>query len=125
MKKTTNKRVFVNVILHIVGFSLCVTPPAVCTLCYFPLWKSTGFESCISGGVALLLALCCTPLYKLLSRLLKNPSSYILWLICFLLFFALSKIADEMTVISFVGFIGNLLGAFCFWIGKRWARKDA
>jgi nicotinamide riboside transporter PnuC len=51
--------------------------------------------------------------------MLTSYSSYFLWLILFLLFFALSKIADQMTVISLVGFIGNLLGAICFFIAKR------
>ena len=32
----------------------------------------------------------------------------------FVLFFVLSKIADEMTVIAFVGFVSNLLGALLF-----------
>ena len=55
MKETKNKNVFVKLLLHMAGVLLCVVPPAVCTLSYFPLWKSAGYVSCISGGVAFLL----------------------------------------------------------------------
>ena len=42
-----------------------------------------------------------------------------MWLVSFLIFFCLSRIADEMTVISFVGFVGNLIGALFFHLGRR------
>ncbi len=105
--------------LHILGFALCIMPPAVCTLLYFPFWKMVGYEYCIAGGTALLLALCAIPLYKMIKRGLSNFSSYLMWLVLFLLFFALSRIAEQMIVISFVGFIGNLLGAICFFVAGR------
>lgn len=111
--------IFVSLGLHIIGFLLCVVPPAVCTLMYFPLWRDLGYESCIAGGTALLLALCIIPLYKMIRRGLMTFSSYLMWLVLFLLFFALSRIAEQMTVISLVGFIGNLLGAICFYFAKR------
>lgn len=117
--ESRKSNVFVSLGLHIIGFLLCVVPPALCTLNYFPLWREMGYESCIAGGVALLLALCAVPFYKLIRRWLESFSSYIMWLLLFLLFFVLSKIADQMTVISLVGFIGNLLGAVCFYLGKK------
>ena len=58
------------------------------------------------------------PLYKLIRKLLASPASYMVWLIIFITFFTLSKIGQEMTVISFFGFLGNLLGAVCFWLAK-------
>lgn len=119
MKPLWRTNVFVSLGLHILGFLLCILPPAICTLSYFPLWRETGYESCIAGGVAILLILCALPIYKLIKRMLTSYSSYLLWLVLFLLFFALSRIADQMTVISLVGFIGNLLGAICFFIAKR------
>ena len=39
--------------------------------------------------------------------------------------FALSRIADQMTVISLVGFIGNLIGAIIFRIAKRYNQNGA
>lgn len=123
MKKPSKSSIFVSFGLHILGFLLCILPPAVCTLTYFPLWREVGYESCIAGGAALLLVICAIPLFKLIRRGLASFSSYMVWLILFLLFFALSKIADQMTVISFVGFVGNLLGAVCFWLARRVNRR--
>lgn len=119
MKNQQNNRSFVSFALHILGFLLCIVPPTICTLLYFPLWKASGYTTCIAGGTALILALCIIPLYKMIKRGLMSFSSYMMWLILFLLFLALSKIADQMTVISFVGFIGNLLGAVCFYFARR------
>lgn len=122
MKSRANN-IFVILGLHIVGFMLCILPPTVCTLMYFPLWKSNGYESCIAGGTALLLVICAIPLYKLLRKAFSSYSTYIIWLILFLLFLALSEIANQMTVISLVGFIGNLLGALCFYLARRINRE--
>lgn len=115
--KSQNKSKFVNIILHIIGFLLCIIPPAVCTMLYFPVWREAGAASCIAGGGALVLVICAIPLYKLLRRALSGASAYMMWLIAFLVFFGLSKIAVEMTVISFVGFVSNLLGAILMKIG--------
>lgn len=117
--RTSNNSTFAKFYLHILGFLLCIVPPAVCILMYFPFWKEVGYESCIAGGSALLLALCIIPIYKFIKRGLSTYSSYLMWLILFLLFLALSRIAEQMTVISFVGFVGNLLGAICFRLAKR------
>ena len=46
------------------------------------------------------------------------------WLVLFVLFFMLSKIANEMTVISFVGFVSNVTGAILFYIAKRIREKE-
>ncbi len=115
----TGARSFPALLVRALGLILCCVPSALCILFYFPLWRSEGAASLISGFTVLLLALSFLPFYKSVKRLLRSASIYTLWLIAFLLFFCLSRIADEMTVICFVGFIGNLLGALCF----RWARQ--
>ena len=116
--KVSNKHKFVNLILHIIGFLLCILPASICTMLYFPIWREAGTASCIAGGGALLLVICAVPLYKLLKRALASASAYMMWLIAFLLFFSLSRIANEMTVISFVGFVSNLIGAILMRIGR-------
>ena len=121
--KRSKTNVFVSFGLHILGFLLCILPPAICTLNYFPIWREVGYESCIAGGVALLLALCAIPLYKLIAERLKSFSSNLMWLVLFLLFFGMSRIADQMTVICFVGFVSNLMGAVCFYIAKKIHRR--
>ena len=105
--------------LHIIGFGLCIIPPTICTLSYFPIWRSVRYEACIAGGSALLLVICLMPLFKLIRHKLSSYGSSFIWLLLFILFLALSRIADQMTVISLVGFIGNLLGTVCFHIAKN------
>lgn len=119
MNQVKKSNAFAIFSLHILGFLFSVVPPAVCTLMYFPLWRAVGYEECIAGGSVLLLALCAVPLYRAIKRGLSNFSAYIMWLMLFLLFVVLSRIADQMIVISFAGFVGNLVGALCFFGAKR------
>ena len=67
-----------------------------------------------SGMTLLLLSFAALPLYNALKAFLRSPAAYTVWLIAFVLFLLLSRIADEMVVISFTGFVGNALGAICY-----------
>ena len=108
-----------QILLRLLGMLLCTVPAAVCIILYFPLWKSRE-GAAVSGFTVLLLLLAALPLYRGIKKILRSPSAYQLWLFSFILFFLTSRIADEMTVISFVGFVGNALGAICFrFAGKR------
>ena len=53
-------------------------------------------------------------MYVLKAHPQRAPASYTVWLVIFIAFLILSNIAHEMTVISFVGFLGNLIGAVLF-----------
>lgn len=117
LPKKKNKHTYL--ILHILGLISCILPPAAATLSYFPLWKSDGGGKTLAGGAVLLLIMSAYPLIKWIKRHISEISSYMLWLILFLLFFTLSKIAAEMTVICFAGFIGNSIGAVLFYLSKR------
>jgi hypothetical protein len=92
-------------------------PPIAATLTYFPLWRNHGTAALVSGFTLILLLLGIVPLIKLFKRLFSAPSATLLWLSVFIIFFLLSKIADEMVVISFVGFTGNLSGDFLWRLG--------
>jgi chromate transport protein ChrA len=123
MKEQQKKRKYANIYLHILGYLFCIVPPLVCTLTYFPIWKSTGGFK-ISALCALVVVLAIFPLIRLIKRLLRSDATYILWLILFLAFYSLSKIADEMTVISLVGFVSNSIGAIILKLsGGRNERK--
>jgi chromate transport protein ChrA len=106
-------------ILRSLGLILCVAPPIVCTLSYFPLWREAGGEQLISGGTALLLIIAVIPFYKHIRRLLETSASYVLWLVIFLFCFLMAKVIDEITVIAFVGFIGNMVGALLMKLGEK------
>ncbi len=82
-----------------------------------------GGEAVISGATVLLLAIAFVPVFNLIKKALKSPSAYTLWLISFILFFLLSRIANEMTVISFVGLVGNIVGAIFLKLGGKANRE--
>ena len=105
------------------GIVLCVLPVSLSILCYFPVWVAEGGEGIMPGLAALLLVLAAIPLWRLIRRALSSMASYTLWLVAFILFLCLSRIADEMTVISFVGFVGNAIGAVVFRLSERLRAK--
>ena len=113
-----------GVLLYLCGLFLCTGPVLAAIFSYFPLWREMGGGRLLSGGTLALVILAWVPLAKAVKRIIASPASYVMWFLIFLLFLVLSRIADEMTVISFVGFLGNLLGAVCFKFAKRMKPED-
>jgi len=107
------------------GILVSTVPTVACVLSYFPLWQERGSECVLSGIALLLLLLALIPLIRIIKGRLKTPSAYMIWLIIFVLFFSLSKISEQMTVISFVGFSTNLLGSVFFKLSRKYGvRKN-
>ena len=98
---------------------LATVPVIFATLTYFPLWKQKGTLTMLSGFTLLLLLLAIVPAIKLLRRIFSSPSATNMWFILFIVFFLLSKIADEMTVISLVGYLSNLSASFIWKFSER------
>ena len=111
------------IVLRAVGLLFASVPVTLATLFYFPLWKERGGAAALSGGVLLLLLISAVPLYRFIKEYFRSPSVTLVWLFIFLLFFTLSNIAKEMTVISFVGLIGNLICSGCFHIARLVGKK--
>ncbi len=124
MRRVKDKTKIKPLILRGLGLILCTVPVFLAVISYFPLWREAGGGRLLSGGALLLVILAWVPLFRFIKRLIASPSAYMMWLIIFIVFFMLSKIAEEMTVISFVGFIGNLLGAICFRFAKRGEKNE-
>ena len=122
MKRADSKQK--GFLLHAVGIILCILPPALATLTYFPLWRGEEPLKLVSGITVLLLAFCARPLFKLISERFKSAASLGLWLVLFVLFFALRRVSDEMVVISFWGLVGNAVGGVCLAIAKRGEASD-
>ncbi len=101
-------------ILAFIGLIFCTVPVILSILFYFPVWEARGGGAVISGFTLLLILVSLVPMFNTLKRFLRSPAAHTMWFIAFIIFFILSNIAEEMTVISFVGFIGNLLGAVFF-----------
>ena len=113
-----------RVLFYALGLIFCIAPPTVATLSFFPFWIGVGGAKVASGFVLLLGVIAHAPLVKAVKRLLKSEASYFMWLVLFVIFLVLEKIAFEMTVISFIGFIGNLIGAIFFKLSERYGVKN-
>ncbi len=95
-------------ILRAAGTIVATVPPAAATLAYFPLWRARGGEYILSGLALTLLILSALPLRNTVKKYLRSPSVTLVWFLVFIAFFALSKIAEQVTVIAFFGLVGNL-----------------
>ena len=108
-----------RLILRAAALVISIIPSALTTLFYFPLWKERGSDAVLSGFAAFLLLLSALPLYRLIKKLLSSPSVWVMWLFVFILFYSMSKIVDEMIVISLVGTVSNAVGAVLFRLARR------
>lgn len=120
-----SKKTLTSIIFWLVGMLLSVGAPLVATLSFFPIWVAQGGEFVVSGFTLLIAIICALPLYRWLKGGLASPSGITIWLVLFLIFFALARVADEMTVVAFVGFIGNVLGGIAFRLGKKFTEEKA
>ena len=100
------------------GLFFSVIPVSVAIFSYFPIWISRADASILSGMSLVLIAVAMIPFYKYVKEALRSASVPFMWFIIFVCFFLLSRIADEITVISFVGFVSNLLGSVFFKIAR-------
>ena len=115
----TKRPSFVNSCLHIIGFLLCIIPPAVATIMYFPVWNEAGRGHTLAGGGVLLCIIFAMPLLKLFAKVSTSCASYVPWLMLFVIFRSMALIANEMVVVTFAGLCGNLLGGLCFYIRRK------
>ena len=114
------KRLFFSFI----GLCICIIPVSVTILSYFPLWLAKDDASILSGVALILIAMALLPLYKHIKHILSSPSASTMWFIFFITFFLLSRIANEMTVISFVGFTTNIIGSVFFKLSHKYSPKE-
>ena len=122
MVKETNptKRLLYNAI----GLAISIIPVSIAILSYFPIWAKREDSSLLSGLSLILIAVALVPLYKHIRQALGSPSAPLMWFFTFAVFFLLSRIADEMTVISFVGFVTNVIGSLFFKAARRLGGED-
>ena len=118
------EKLYKSIILRALGVLVSVLPPALATISYFPVWCAAGGEYVVSGFVLLLLLLSAMPLFNLIKRLLASPAVWVMWLVAFIVFFSLSRIAEEMVIISFVGFVSNVIGAILFKLAAGGDRNE-
>jgi hypothetical protein len=108
-----------QLLFNALGLFFSVIPVGVAIFSYFPLWIRREDASILSGISLLLLAAAIVPCYRYVKSALRSASAPMMWFLFFMIFLLLSKIADEITVISFVGFISNLIGSVFFKLGRK------
>ncbi len=112
-----------TVIFKLIGLAISTVLPLSAVITYFPLWKERGAATMVSGISLCLILVSIIPIVRYLKYALKSPSATTVWFVLFVLFFFLSRIAEDMTVISMIGFISNLVGSFFFYLAKSKEEK--
>ena len=107
-----------RLLFNALGLFFSVIPPAVSIFSYFPIWVAREDASVLSGLSLVLIIAALIPCYKYVKEALRTPTHPINTLPKFLVFMLLSSIAHEITVISFVGFVSNTVGAVFFKIAR-------
>ena len=107
-----------RLVLRITGLILCVLPPAIAALEYFPLWLGEG-DKALSALALLLLLVAAIPLWRFVKSLLASPSIWAVWLVLFLFFTLFATLIEGLTVISLMGFLGGVPGAICLRLAKE------
>ena len=110
--------------LTILGAVLCIAPPAVVTLTYFPLWVATSSSATVSGLSLVLILLSIIPLIRILKKLVETPSAPIIWAIVCIFCFAFKTIIEQVLVVSFIGTISSLAGMAIFWARDKGAKNE-
>ncbi len=113
-----------GLIVRAVAILFCTIPVTLTILLYFPLWREEGSAQTLSGFTLILLLMAALPLFKYIKKLLHSPSVHLLWFIAFVMFLLLSKIAEQMTVICFIGFISNFIGAILFKLSRKIEKRQ-
>lgn len=110
-------------LLDLLARVVAVAPPAVVTLCQFPLWVNRSAGATVSGIGFFALMLCMIPFWrkaKDIKRFIADASTPELWLILLCVFLLLSQIADSVVYISIAGLAGSLGSMVVSGFGKRY-----
>ncbi|MBE6644637.1 MAG: hypothetical protein E7612_04565 [Ruminococcaceae bacterium] len=108
----------------LIALAVSILPVSAVILTYFPIWAERGGATVLSGFSLLLMFMAAVPAVRFFKKIIASPSAPLIWFISFVLFFSLSRIAEDMTVISFVGFISNLVGAVFFKLADRYTESE-
>ena len=107
-----------KLLLRVLGILLCVLPPAISTLSFFPIWMADS-KTAVSALTVILLCLAALPLFRLIKSHLRSPSAWMIWLALWGFLFAFRPIAPAIETIALISFPTSMLGALCFRIGAH------
>lgn len=110
--------------LTVLGALLCIAPPAVVTLYYFPIWVEKSSSATVSGLSLILILISIIPLFRIVKEHISSPSAPVVWILVCLFCFAFKSIIDQILVISFVGAVSSIAGMFIFWARDKGEKKE-
>lgn len=119
MKNSTKGAIF-----KVIAVCIDVGVPVVATLTQFPLWVEQSAEATMSGLCLVFLLVSALPFLKQIGEYFRSPSAYVIWGLLFVLFLLLRNIIDQMFIVSFAGFVANIIGAGIYAIGRHIGDKD-
>lgn len=116
-------------IFYALGMIFCIVPGVITILQLFPLWKEESFATLASGATVsgltvFLLVLSSTPMLKAIKSKFKTPSKWVMWLMGAVLCFAISRVIDDIALVCFISFLGNLIGSALFHISKKYEESE-
>lgn len=111
-------------ILKTIAIGIDVGVPLAATLTQFPLWVEQSAEATMSGLCLVFIGLSVIPFLKVLKEYFKSPSSWVVFGLIFMILLLLRSILDQMLIVSFAGFVANLIGAALYGIGNNLQQKD-
>lgn len=110
--------------LTALGALLCIAPPAVATLCFFPLWVEKSSSATVSGLSLILILISIIPLLRIIKEYISSPSATLVWIIVGVFCLAFKSIVEQILVISFVGALSSIAGTIVFKARDKGAEKE-
>ena len=109
-------------ILYISALALCILPPSLLSLHYFPLWI-TDRDASISLFSVFILCLCLLPFRRAIVAALRSPSAWQMWLILYLCLTLLDGISESLRPLSLFSCLCSIPAAVLFRLARRTARR--
>lgn len=110
------------------GMISCIVPGLITICQLFPLWQKESFSTLasgitVSGMAVLLLLLTSTPLLREFKSKIQTPAAWIMWLIGTVVCYAISRVIEDIALVCFVSFLGNLIGAMLFKVSEHFPKE--
>lgn len=109
-------------LIKILGLCVCIIPPAIATIDMFPIFVDSGEKKLSAIGV-LLLVVCAVPFWKQVKSFLSSPSAWKVWTVALIVSAVCRSVMDELFVISTIGAVSGVVGAFIFALEKSYRKK--
>lgn len=129
MKITKTKEWYyrAKIITWIVAWICCVVPTAIVGGVKLPLVVSKEATETLTGSAIIVLICCAYPILKGLLKMLKSPSAWLILWIATVITWGMYSVPHQtlgaVLDVFLAAAIGNSVGAFLFWLSKKFDEK--